>query len=366
MLGNCMVDSGAREAMCKLLARGQQDKAPDAVAVTNVGPGLVALLSSRSAAVQEKALTLCGNMCGHEALRCALAAQKGLLDAAVAALFAPPVPMAGTDAQQVAWQQQLAGVQHAAAAMLYNISLDSDVQAALLDSPSAAAATGEQGAHVGCMLQLLERPGCDLRLAARVAGTVARCFKHPLRPRQQPGSRHLEQLLVLLRRCSSDAANDTVKPDEDSPGVAAADAVVRCLTLCTQDDGAEGSLACEHLVKLEGPALLLQVVRQLLPPKPGQGASSGGTAASPLHATKKTRESLLGNAALCLGHLARSADVLPVLHRLDAVQPLVAVAYEGKGNVSSKNAAISLARMAKQPQMLERLRELHGIEIIYQ
>lgn len=223
------------------------------------------------------------------------------------------------------------------------------------------------------MLQLLERPGCDLRLAARVAGTVARCFKHPLRPRQQPGSRHLEQLLALLSRCSaSDSApSDSTRPlaaDEDSPGVSAADAVVRCLTLSTQDDGAEGSLACAQLVKLEGLALLLRVVRQLLPAKPGESTAVSRPAPAPpsLQASKKTRESLLGNAALCLGHLARSADVLPILHRLDAVQPLVTVAYEGKGNVSSKNAAISLARMAKHPQMLERLRELHGIEIIYQ
>lgn len=56
----------------------------------------------------------------------------------------------------------------------------------------------------------------------------------------------------------------------------------------------------------------------------------------------------------------------PRLRGLDAVAPLVKVAYDGKGDTASKNAAIALARMAHDPAMLERLRELHGIEIIYQ
>ena len=57
---------------------------------------------------------------------------------------------------------------------------------------------------------------------------------------------------------------------------------------------------------------------------------------------------------------------LPLLVSVDAVEPLVRVAYTGKGSVASKNAAIALARMSRLPKLLERLKELHGIEIIYQ
>ncbi len=76
--------------------------------------------------------------------------------------------------------------------------------------------------------------------------------------------------------------------------------------------------------------------------------------------------SLRGNAALCLSHIAGEARWLPLLARQDAVGALVRVAYEGKGDAASKNAAIALARMARDEGMMARLRELHGLEIIYQ
>ena len=76
--------------------------------------------------------------------------------------------------------------------------------------------------------------------------------------------------------------------------------------------------------------------------------------------------SVAGNAALCLGAVARLPGQLPALRAADAVAPLVRLAYEGAGNTASKNAAIALARMAHDQAMLERVRELHGIEIIYQ
>lgn len=77
-------------------------------------------------------------------------------------------------------------------------------------------------------------------------------------------------------------------------------------------------------------------------------------------------ETTKGNAALVLGHFAGEAQWHTQLRRADAVKVLVDVAYAGKGNASSKNAAIALAKMAKDQVMLDRLRELHGLEIIYQ
>lgn len=77
-------------------------------------------------------------------------------------------------------------------------------------------------------------------------------------------------------------------------------------------------------------------------------------------------EAVLGNAALCLGHFAAESSWHQQLHKADAVKVLVDIAYKGKGSPSSKNAAIALAKLAKDERMLERLRDLHGLEIIYQ
>jgi len=73
-----------------------------------------------------------------------------------------------------------------------------------------------------------------------------------------------------------------------------------------------------------------------------------------------------GNAALCLSHIAAEDRWHWLLRQADAVHALVQAAYDGKGNCASKNAAIALAKLAKDEQMMERLKELHGVEIIYQ
>ena len=43
---------------------------------------------------------------------------------------------------------------------------------------------------------------------------------------------------------------------------------------------------------------------------------------------------------------------------------VIQVAHKRKG-ACQKNAGIALARMSRDPSCMERLRELHGIEIIY-
>jgi hypothetical protein len=68
-----------------------------------------------------------------------------------------------------------------------------------------------------------------------------------------------------------------------------------------------------------------------------------------------------------LGHFAAETCWHEQLRKADAVRVLVAVAYaHGRGSAVARNAAIALARMARDGGMMERLRELHGIEIIYQ
>ena len=68
-----MVDAITKEAMCKLMA-----------GVPSIGATLSSLIGSPNAAVQERALTLCSNMCGGPELRRALVGLQGVLSLAAA------------------------------------------------------------------------------------------------------------------------------------------------------------------------------------------------------------------------------------------------------------------------------------------
>ena len=75
---------------------------------------------------------------------------------------------------------------------------------------------------------------------------------------------------------------------------------------------------------------------------------------------------LVGNAALCISELARSEAVMRDLDQrgaIDLVEPLTRVAHKRTGT-AQRNAAIALARMAKTPQYVDKLREHHAFEII--
>ncbi|KAL0031355.1 hypothetical protein WJX79_006151 [Trebouxia sp. C0005] len=65
------------------------------------------------------------------------------------------------------------------------------------------------------------------------------------------------------------------------------------------------------------------------------------------------------------GDLAREPQLLALLQQEDAVAPLLDVAYKCKGP-TQKNAAIAVARLAHDQACMQRIRELHGLEIIYQ
>ena len=75
-------------------------------------------------------------------------------------------------------------------------------------------------------------------------------------------------------------------------------------------------------------------------------------------------DAIVGNASLCISEIANVDESLATLRKLDAVNSLIDIAHK-RTPVAQKNAAIACARLAKDPQCLERLRELHGIEIIY-
>ena len=79
-----------------------------------------------------------------------------------------------------------------------------------------------------------------------------------------------------------------------------------------------------------------------------------------------------GNAALCLGHFAAEAAWRPALLQTGAIDALVGVARrggrgrsgaDGAAPAAARNAAITLAKAAAAPEVMERMRELRALEV---
>jgi hypothetical protein len=80
------------------------------------------------------------------------------------------------------------------------------------------------------------------------------------------------------------------------------------------------------------------------------------------------QDAVRGNAALLLGHYADDGQWEAPLQSADAVGALVAAARAGRGSATSRNAGITLSRLAARGggAFLERLRELRGLEVVYE
>ncbi|KAK3591065.1 hypothetical protein CHS0354_005454 [Potamilus streckersoni] len=77
-------------------------------------------------------------------------------------------------------------------------------------------------------------------------------------------------------------------------------------------------------------------------------------------------EAYLGNAALCLSHCTQVKNVCAALAKTDIIKDLLVLARDGKNPVLQKNCAILIAKLAQgDSRHLDRLRELHGIEILH-
>lgn len=81
---------------------------------------------------------------------------------------------------------------------------------------------------------------------------------------------------------------------------------------------------------------------------------------------KSCDESVIGNAALCLGHCTQIPKVCAALTKTDIMKDLLVLARDGKRPQLQKNCAILIAKLAQgDTRHLEKLRELHGIEILH-
>lgn len=325
-ISNCMVDKPAKSALAQAISEEGQT-APQHIQ---------ALLGSSTLLVKAKVLNMLVNASADVGVRSALAASGETLKAMLSALTNSPK---GADATL------LSELQLAALSTLFNISLDAGACELLVQANK--------------MPQLLALLGnSDAVMVARAAGLVARLIKCAAGLRQFISTDGVPSMVQLVSAepstppadapsAAATAAAAAAVGAGNQPLMSAADIRVSCIeaavrALAIATSGSDLA-PVEALEKCKGPAALLGLLK-----RPGM------------------TEAVLGNAALCIGNVAKHNQFLPLLQQLDAVAPLVKVAYDGKGNTASKNAAIAMARLAHDAAMLERLRELHGIEIIYQ
>ncbi|KAG2450163.1 hypothetical protein HYH02_000265 [Chlamydomonas schloesseri] len=381
LLGNCMVDKPTKAAMtaawraeAPAAAAAASSSTPSSTssACSSSGSGasgaFLSLLRSPVGVLAEKAAVLLGNMATDPGLRAEMLSRHGSeLVGQLLAMTAPPPTTATTAALK---QKQKAGAaaaatggpaappdadaRRAAATALFNLTIEEAGQRLV----------AEDGEGLGRLYGMVSATAADRTLAARAAGVVARAARVPA------GAAALLQLgavegmvgvavaaLDALEGSSSSSGGDAAAAAEREPTLAVLDAAVRTVTILTTP---EDAALTDRLLAAAGGgvAALLRVIR---------AASAGGSLARGSgDSAKGAVESVLGNAVLCLAGVARRGELLPALRAADPVPPLIQVAYDGKGNAASKNAAICLARLARDAPMLERLRELHGIEIIYQ
>ncbi|XP_074660725.1 tetratricopeptide repeat protein 12-like [Tubulanus polymorphus] len=77
-------------------------------------------------------------------------------------------------------------------------------------------------------------------------------------------------------------------------------------------------------------------------------------------------EHIVGNAALCLSNCCSVTKVCSRLAKTNIIQNLLVIVRDGRMKDVQKNAGILVAKLTQgDPRHLERLRELHGIEILH-
>jgi hypothetical protein len=409
LLSNCCVDKPTRDGCRSVLAPGR----PAAGCVR----ALLALPAGGAAGpVLGRALALLTNLAGDAPLRQSVLLEDGMLAAVAAvacsatrgALTAAGVAAAAGAggrgaARAAAGAGACCGTAVAALTLMYNLAVDPPAQAAggsagplvaaLVDAMAAGAKAPDhqppcptEGAPVGGPTDAF---GGLAGVAARAAGLASRLAKDAAGARALEGAGVVQAAVALAARsldglaaaaaatgAAGEGGVEGAAATGREPHAFAADACVRTLTLLVAGGGEHAGAALDAMLEAGGLAVLLRALGAPAAtaspstdddrdPALASRAAVAVPAAAPAPAGALLPESVLGNAALAVAAVAKDPARLPLLAAADAVGPLVRVAYEGRGNTASKNAAIALARMAHDPRMLERLRELNGIEIIY-
>jgi hypothetical protein len=357
LLSNCTVVPAVRTALQPLVR--QHPASLDA---------LVLLLSGHDTATARVVGLLCNmaSSASSDGLRASLAACQSLmrqllLVAAAAARARTPAVAAARGTECVL----------AALGCLCNLSLEASVQQQLAEheaaldallllataprANTASSGTRHAGAAKGPRLPVRGKGtagGTDMppvatpaecaALAERAATLLSRAAKQPAGVQRLLSKGAVPALVRTLSRETSEAAQGS------AAGWTAA--AVRTLALLSADAACCGE-ACTPADAAAAIALCCDLLR-----------------------SESVADAVKGNAALVLGHYAAAGSGRwhGELAAADAVGALVAAARAGRGSATSRNAGIVLSRLAAggggcgKGVFLERLRELRGLEVLYE
>eukprot|EP00879_Flechtneria_rotunda_P020193 GHRR01021234.1.p1 GENE.GHRR01021234.1~~GHRR01021234.1.p1 ORF type:complete len:471 (+),score=227.45 GHRR01021234.1:622-2034(+) len=357
VLSNCLLLHAAREAINSILQQ------PDQL------HKLAEQTQGDSIAIGTEPFVLLSNMSMHAGIRKQLAEHQQMLQQVlVAALPGAGGPKGGNSGADDAGIVDSSNSQAAALGCLCNLSLEQHVQQLVARSNQ----------HMEQLLQLVtvEQTPTDAGQQA-VSSTADSNSNHKIQ--------HARSNVVLLKQRAACVLSRAAKQPQGLRMVqqqCALGQLVQTISTLVQQlmqsaqvnqQQVQGRQQCQEQGNVTSWAEAVLRVVVLLTNIPTTCSScSSVDAASTIRAclavlkSPAATEAMLGNAALCLSHFAAVVEWHNQLYQADVVLALTKVAHAGKGNAASKNAAIALARMAKDGRMMERLKELHGIEIIYQ
>jgi hypothetical protein len=313
-----MSHSGAQDALARELGRNAQlqQRMLDLCSGTSK--------SGQSQLVQAKAFALLGSMCRHPALQ----------------LFASAEVVEAVASRALQLQE-------AAVLCLLNLCLDPKAQLQLARQTQHLAALLSRACGSGSNGSKQAEPGDEW--AAAVLALVSK---------QPEGVAALEKLNAAepLFKSLQLAVKELTARKEEGAATAAATAAAdapRSFTLASVDGAVR---------------ILAQLTAQQ-----GFGSSCSSAVAKTAIAAMvgvcqldSVSQSVAGNAALCLSHFAAAEERRPVLLAAGGVEALLRVAKLERGSAASRNAGIALAKAAGHSGVMGRLRELRGLEVIYE
>jgi len=343
LVGNCALEANMRSALKDV---GNDDGATFIHTV-------VKLLDSKLHPIVERAANLLANLCGDSTLQKRIVEGSSAVKMLVKALPSPPAPPTpkglglglGNTKKKAPESSEAPAAASAPALSPETLEMQASILAALancvLSNPTCTEIiTNEEG--VPKLVGSLESGAGNVRVLGRASLILSRLAKHLPALKQM---RVYGGIAALVNTANTARTWKAIAPSDDPQQVQQEDEFrVQAL------EGATRALA-----------VIVNVAGEM-----GQDVGDAGGLKVLLEVAEdsKSTDQLVGNAALCVGDCAKLDGVLEMLRKLDAVGKLIPVAHKRKGT-AQKNAAIALARMSRHPPLLERLRELHGIEIMH-
>ncbi|XRB13669.1 hypothetical protein RI054_06g35070 [Pseudoscourfieldia marina] len=304
---------------------------------------VAALLSHREALLATRAGACIGNACSDLTLRESLV-KLGVAEELAAALPAS-MPAASNDAESRRYAALLTA--------LANILLDDGARKSLLASPAGKNLAVERP------MSLLASDATTVR--ARAAMVLSRLCRDAEGRGAVYAADGIPQVSAALRKSLAEQATSSASDDSSADG-GDEDGVLSGAKSATPRHVVEG--CARTLALIATSAAVPEIPRGELRARfLADGKTCALAALLDAAAAKNSTDACAGNASLAWGEFARDADALSSLASLGPVAPLIECVKLREG-APARNAGIALSRLAGDAQMLEKLRELRGMEII--